>query len=68
MIFANYLVYANIVTKSHPAISMMKALSMDLKEQIIGWYLNDGMTVKEVVALASVSVGFVSNVVNLYCA
>jgi transposase len=35
---------------------------MDLKEWIVGWYLNDGMNMEEIAALASVSIGLVSNV------
>jgi hypothetical protein len=36
---------------------MTRALSTDLKEQIINWYLNDGMDMEEIVDLASVSIG-----------
>jgi transposase len=45
---------------------MTRALSTDLKEQIVNWYLNDGMDMEEIADLASVSIGLVSNVVSLY--
>jgi transposase len=46
---------------------MTRALSTDLKQRIINWYLNDGMDMEEITDLASVSIGLVSNVVSLYC-
>ncbi|KAJ6559041.1 hypothetical protein DFH09DRAFT_845754, partial [Mycena vulgaris] len=43
------------------------AISIDLKERIIGWYTGeDKYTMEEIVDLADVSIGLVSNTVNLY--
>jgi transposase-like protein len=45
---------------------MPPAISKDLKERIVHWYLDEQMTMEEVAELASVSVGLVSKVVSLH--
>ncbi|KAJ7114389.1 hypothetical protein C8R44DRAFT_676254, partial [Mycena epipterygia] len=45
---------------------MSAQISVDLKECIIKWYLDDEYTMEEIVDLAGVSLGLVSKTVNLF--
>ena len=44
---------------------MTIALSEDLKRRIVAWYTEDGMTMAEIAAMASCSIGLVSKVLQL---
>ncbi|KAJ7106641.1 hypothetical protein C8R44DRAFT_805608 [Mycena epipterygia] len=45
---------------------MSAEISVDLKERIIKWYLDDEYTMEEIVDLAGVSLGLVSKTDNLF--
>jgi len=43
---------------------MAAAMSVDLKERIVAWYLQDGLTYRDITKLADCSIGHVSNVMS----
>jgi transposase len=45
---------------------MTRAISVDLKERIVKWYHEDGMTMEQISSHASVSVGLVSKVISIH--
>ncbi|KAJ6609966.1 hypothetical protein B0H10DRAFT_1656115, partial [Mycena sp. CBHHK59/15] len=42
------------------------AISVDIKEQIVKWYLKDELTMEEIADRAEVSLGLISKTINLY--